>query len=302
MKRWQANLLMILAAMIWGAAFTAQSVGMDYLGPFTFNGIRFMLGGLVMIPVVIIRQRSIKKKGETSRYGSSKKLILTGILCGVLLTIATSVQQVGLVYTSAGKAGFITALYVIIVPIIGIFFGNKQSIKLWISVFIAVVGMYLLCVTERFTIEKGDFLIIICAFIFAFHIISIDKLAGDLDGISLSCIQFFTAGILCSAVIPLSGETIAWESVKGAMIPLLYAGIFSCSFAYTFQILGQQHTSPAMASLLLSMESVFAAIAAWVIIGDVMTVREIIGGTLCFFAVILSQLPGRSERISSTGH
>ncbi len=220
----------------------------------------------------------------------------------MLLTAATSVQQIGLVYTSAGKAGFITALYVILVPIIGIFFGNKQSVKLWISVFIAIVGMYLLCVTESFTVEKGDILIIICAFIFAFHIISIDKLAGDLDGITLSCIQFFTAGILCSAAIPLSGETVVLESVKGALIPIIYAGIFSCSFAYTFQILGQQHTSPAMASLLLSTESVFAAIAAWVIIGDVMTVREIIGGILSFTAVILSQLPAKTEKASSVGN
>ena len=292
MKRWQANMFLLLAAIIWGVAFTAQSVGMDYLGPFTFNGIRFLLGGIVMIPVVILRHRSLKKKGIS--YGSFKKMLLTGILCGVLLAVATSVQQVGLVYTSAGKAGFITALYVIIVPIIGIFFGTRQSFKLWISVLLAVLGMYLLCVTERMTIEKGDLLIIICAFIFAAHIITIDKLAGDLDGITLSCIQFFTAGILCSLVVPISGESFTLTAVKDAAITLLYAGIFSCSFAYTFQIIGQQHTSPTMASLLLSMESVFAAVAAWIIIGDAMSTREIIGGLLSFFAVILSQLPSRS--------
>ena len=197
MKRWQANMLLLLAAVIWGAAFTAQSVGMEYLGPFSFNAIRFSIGGVVMLPVIALRQRSLKKKGAGPESGFSKRLVLTGILCGLLLTMANSIQQIGLLYTSPGKAGFITALYVIIVPVLGLFFGNRPTLRLWISVIIAVVGMYLLCVTETFTMEKGDVLIMICAIIFAVHIMTIDRLAHDLDGIAISCIQFLTAGIIC---------------------------------------------------------------------------------------------------------
>ena len=297
MKRWQANALLLLAAIIWGAAFTAQSVGMEHLGPFSFNSIRFSIGGIVMLPVVFFRQRSLKKKGAGPGAGFSKRLVLTGILCGLLLTMANSIQQIGLLYTSPGKAGFITALYVIIVPVLGLFFGNKPGLRLWISVVIAVVGMYLLCVSDTFTIEKGDVLIMICAFIFAVHIMAIDRYAHDLDGIAISCIQFLTAGILCTAIVPLTDEVITLDAVLGAAVPLLYAGIFSCSFAYTFQIVGQQHTTPTAASLLLSTESVFAAIAAWLLIGDTMTVREILGGLLSFFAVILSQLPSKKQTV-----
>ncbi|MBP5653623.1 MAG: DMT family transporter [Lachnospiraceae bacterium] len=293
MKRWQANMLLLLAAIIWGAAFTAQSVGMEHLGPFSFNAIRFLLGGIVMLPFVALRQRSLKKSESGPAPGLSKRVILTGVICGLLLTMANSIQQIGLLYTSPGKAGFITALYVIIVPVIGLFFGSRHTLRLWISVAIAVVGMYLLCVSDSFTIEKGDILIIICAFIFAVHIMTVDKKAHDLDGMTISCIQFLTTGILCSVIVPFTDEVITFEAVKAAAVPLLYAGIFSCSFAYTFQIVGQQHTTPTAASLLLSTESVFAAIAAWVLIGDTMTAREIIGGLLSFFAVILSQLPSK---------
>ncbi|MBP5330882.1 MAG: DMT family transporter [Lachnospiraceae bacterium] len=295
MKRWQANLLLLLAAVIWGAAFTAQSVGMEHLGPFSFNAIRFSIGGIVMLPVVALRQRSLKKKGTGTEAGFSKRLVVTGILCGLLLTMANSIQQIGLLYTSPGKAGFITALYVIIVPILGLFFGNRPALRLWISVVIAVVGMYLLCVSDTFTVEKGDILIMICALIFAIHIMAIDKLSHDLDGIAISCIQFLTAGVLCSAIVPLTDEVITMDAVFSTAVPLLYAGIFSCSFAYTFQIVGQQHTTPTAASLLLSTESVFAALAAWLLIGDTMTLREILGGFLSFFAVILSQLPSKKQ-------
>jgi drug/metabolite transporter (DMT)-like permease len=297
MKRWQANMLLLLAAVIWGAAFTAQSVGMEHLGPFSFNAIRFSIGGVVMLPVVAFRQRSLKKKAAGPEAGFTKRLVFTGVLCGLLLTLANSIQQIGLLYTSPGKAGFITALYVIIVPVIGLFFGNRPTLRLWISVVIAVAGMYLLCVTDTFSVEKGDILIMICALIFAVHIMAIDRLAHDLDGITMSCIQFLTAGVICSAIVPLTGEVITLGAVKSAAIPLLYAGVFSCSFAYTFQTVGQQNTTPTAASLLLSTESVFAAIAAWLLIGDTMTVREIFGGLLSFLAVILSQLPSKKPTV-----
>ena len=290
-------MLLLLAAVIWGAAFTAQSVGMEHLGPFSFNAIRFSIGGVVMLPVVAFRQRSLKKKAAGPEAGFTKRLVFTGVLCGLLLTLANSIQQIGLLYTSPGKAGFITALYVIIVPVIGLFFGNRPTLRLWISVVIAVAGMYLLCVTDTFSVEKGDILIMICALIFAVHIMAIDRLAHDLDGITMSCIQFLTAGVICSAIVPLTGEVITLGAVKSAAIPLLYAGVFSCSFAYTFQTVGQQNTTPTAASLLLSTESVFAAIAAWLLIGDTMTVREIFGGMLSFLAVILSQLPSKKPTV-----
>ncbi len=290
-------MLLLLAAVIWGAAFTAQSVGMEHLGPFSFNAIRFSIGGVVMLPVVAFRQRSLKKKAAGPEAGFTKRLVFTGVLCGLLLTLANSIQQIGLLYTSPGKAGFITALYVIIVPVIGLFFGNRPTLRLWISVVIAVAGMYLLCVTDTFSVEKGDILIMICALIFAVHIMAIDRLAHDLDGITMSCIQFLTAGVICSAIVPLTGEVITLGAVKSAAIPLLYAGVFSCSFAYTFQTVGQQNTTPTAASLLLSTESVFAAIAAWLLIGDTMTVREIFGGLLSFLAVILSQLPSKKPTV-----
>ena len=290
-------MLLLLAAVIWGAAFTAQSVGMEHLGPFSFNAIRFSIGGVVMLPVVALRQRSLKKKAAGPEAGFTKRLVFTGVLCGLLLTLANSIQQIGLLYTSPGKAGFITALYVIIVPVIGLFFGNRPTLRLWISVVIAVAGMYLLCVTDTFSVEKGDILIMICALIFAVHIMAIDRLAHDLDGITMSCIQFLTAGVICSAIVPLTGEVITLGAVKSAAIPLLYAGVFSCSFAYTFQTVGQQNTTPTAASLLLSTESVFAAIAAWLLIGDTMTVREIFGGLLSFLAVILSQLPSKKPTV-----
>ena len=290
-------MLLLLAAVIWGAAFTAQSVGMEHLGPFSFNAIRFSIGGVVMLPVVAFRQRSLKKKAAGPEAGFTKRLVFTGVLCGLLLTLANSIQQIGLLYTSPGKAGFITALYVIIVPVIGLFFVNRPTLRLWISVVIAVAGMYLLCVTDTFSVEKGDILIMICALIFAVHIMAIDRLAHDLDGITMSCIQFLTAGVICSAIVPLTGEVITLGAVKSAAIPLLYAGVFSCSFAYTFQTVGQQNTTPTAASLLLSTESVFAAIAAWLLIGDTMTVREIFGGLLSFLAVILSQLPSKKPTV-----
>ncbi len=285
--------MLLGAALIWGAAFTAQSVGMDYLGPVFFNGARFYVGALTLLPVVIFRCMKYKKDPGTAPSGSLKKLLLTSLLCGFLLALATTVQQIGLISTPAGKAGFITSLYVVLVPVYGLLLGKKQGARLWISVVIAVVGLYLLCVSESFSINGSDILIIVCAFVFAMHIMTVDRLAGDLDGIILSCIQFVVAGTLCMIVLPFSSETVTLEGIRGAVIPLLYTGVFSSGIAYTLQIVGQQHTSPTVASLLLSVESVFAALIAWLVISDPMTLREIIGGSLSFTAVVISQLPGR---------
>lgn len=290
MKRWKANILLLLAALIWGCAFCAQSVGMDYLGPFTFNGTRFIIGGLVLLPVIAFLRKSGKNNfNHNKEY--YKRLLLSGIACGLCLAVASTVQQVGIIYTSAGKAGFITALYVILVPLFGLFLGHKPGFLVWIGVVLAVGGMYLLCVSGVDTINKGDILIFICAVCFTFHILIVDRLAPKVDGVELSCVQFFTAGILCSVLVPFTGEVVSAEGFLGAMVPLLYTGIFSSGVAYTLQIIGQKHTSPTLASLLLSLESVFAALSAWVILGNKMSTREILGALLCFSAIVLAQLP-----------
>lgn len=289
-QNWLANLSLLLAAFIWGIAFSAQSVGMDYLGPFTFNGIRFIIGGIVLIPVIFIMKKARHDEAVHDK-NYYKKLVRAGIICGLFLGCASSLQQMGLMYTAAGKAGFITALYVIMVPIFGLFLRKKPSFILWISVGMAVVGMYFLCISGSVELNRGDLLVFICAILYTFHIMAIDRLSPGLDGVALSCIQFFTAGIFSSLIVPFTGEVITAQAIKGCLIPLLYTGIFSSGVAFTLQVLGQQKTSPVMASLLLSLESVFAAVMAWIILGQAMSAREIFGGALCFAAVVLAQLP-----------
>ena len=198
-RRSTNNILLALTALIWGSAFVAQSVGMDYLGPFTFNSVRSFLGGAVLLPVIFFMRRQREKSGEEkAAAGDRKTLVIGGICCGTALAAASSLQQIGLVYTSAGKAGFITALYILIVPVLGLFFGRRAGIKVWIGVALAVAGMYFLCITDGFSISKGDFLVFLCAVIFSVHILVIDHFAPKVDGVSLSCLQFFVCGILCA--------------------------------------------------------------------------------------------------------
>ena len=193
------NLLLALTALIWGSAFVAQSVGMDYIGPFTFNSIRSFMGGIVLLPVIFIMKRQRRKNGQGEpSSGDRKTLIIGGICCGIALAAASSLQQIGIVYTSAGKAGFITALYILIVPIMGLFLGRRAGLKVWIGVALAVAGMYFLCITNGFSISKGDFLVFLCAIVFSVHILVIDHFAPKVDGVALSCIQFFVCGILCA--------------------------------------------------------------------------------------------------------
>lgn len=279
------NLLLALTALIWGSAFVAQSVGMDYLGPFTFNSIRSAMGGLVLLPVLfILKGRGRKSRqpesaaGEPSAYVSSmggpsagdssmgessvgdrKTLVTGGILCGIALAVASSLQQIGIVYTSAGKAGVITALYILIVPIIRLFLGRRAGRKVWIGVALAMAGMYFLCITDGFSISKGDFLVFLCAVIFSVHILVIDHFAPKVDGVALSCIQFLVCGILC-AVPMLALERPQVDEIQAAWMPLAYAGVLSCGVAYTLQVIAQKNTDPTVASLLLSLESVFSVL------------------------------------------
>ena len=295
--KFKNNVMLVLTALIWGSAFVAQSVGMDYIGPFTFNSLRCFLGGIVLLPVIGVMGRRKKTEGtevqgdEENRSG--KMLWVGGLFCGLALALASSLQQIGLVYTSAGKAGFITALYILIVPVLGLFPGRRAGGKTWAGVGLAVVGMYFLCMKEGFSIAYGDVLMIICAFVFSLHILIIDYFSPKVDGVKLSCIQFFICGILC-AVPMFVREKPAMGSILDAYLPLLYAGVLSCGVAYTLQIIAQKNTDPTVASLILSLESVFAALTGWLIIHETLSGKELFGCALVFAAIILAQLPEKN--------
>lgn len=295
------NFLLALTAFIWGSAFVAQSVGMDYLGPFTFNSIRCLMGGIVLIPELLLFKRNGRKKSQEqvaevagAGIGSRKDLIVGGICCGLALAAGSSLQQIGLVYTTAGKAGFITALYIVIVPVMGILLGKRVGLKVWIGVVLAATGMYFLCITEGFSIAKGDFFVFLCAAAFSVHILVIDYFAPKVDGVALSCIQFFVCGILC-AVPMLVSEQPQISQIMEAWVPLAYAGVLSCGVAYTLQVVAQKNTDPAVASLILSLESVFSVLAGWVILGERLSGRELFGCALVFTAVILAQFPEKAR-------
>lgn len=284
----KGSLLLFLAAIIWGVAFVAQSVGMDYVGPFTFNCVRTLIGGLVLIPCIVFLNRGkVKKKTD---FTEKKRLLLGGICCGVALTTGSTLQQFGIMYTTVGKAGFITAFYIIIVPILGLFLGKKCGLSVWISVVIALAGLYFLCITDGFSIGKGDIYVFLGAIAFSIHILVIDHFTQFNDGVKMSCIQFFVCGILCFVPMMLfehpeiSMILLAWK-------PILYAGVMSCGVAYTLQIVGQKNMNPTVASLILSLESVTSVIAGFLVLHQNLSHRELIGCGLMFVAIVLAQLP-----------
>lgn len=292
--------LLFLAAFIWGVAFVAQSVGMEYVGPFTFNGCRFLIGGFVLTPFAFIRDRQHKKSASFQTLSSKKQkeykrtTLIGGLCCGVAICIASSFQQAGMQYTSVGKAGFITALYIVLVPVFGIFMKRKVTPVVWFGVVLAAIGIYFLCITESFSINYGDLLIFICAICFTFHILIIDYFAPKADGVALSCIQFWFSGIVCMSIALLK-ESPHMTAILQAAVPILYAGVLSCGVAYTLQIIGQKNMKPAIASLILSLESVISVLAGWVILKEVLTGRQVFGCVLVFAAVILAQIPVKSE-------
>ena len=259
------------------------------------------MGGIVLIPVLLLFKRNGRKKSQEqvaevagAGIGSRKDLIVGGICCGLALAAGSSLQQIGLVYTTAGKAGFITALYIVIVPVMGILLGKRVGLKVWIGVVLAATGMYFLCITEGFSIAKGDFFVFLCAAAFSVHILVIDSFAPKVDGVALSCIQFFVCGILC-AVPMLVSEQPQISQIMEAWVPLAYAGVLSCGVAYTLQVVAQKNTDPAVASLILSLESVFSVLAGWVILGERLSGRELFGCALVFTAVILAQFPEKAR-------
>lgn len=287
----KSSLILLLTATIWGVAFVAQSVGMEYIGPFTFNAIRCVLGGLVLILVILVLKKKKETGAENQEKEDKKTLWAGGIACGVILCIASNLQQFGIMEASVGKSGFFTALYIVMIPVIGIFIGKRPGIKLWFCVALAVVGMYLLCMKDgSFTIERADIMLLLCALAFSFHILVVDYFSPKVDGVKMSCIQFFVCGVL-SAVGMLFTETPDISNIQAAWLPLLYAGLLSCGVGYTLQIVGQKGINPVIASLIMSLESVISALAGWVILGQVLSPKEILGCVLMFVAIIITQIP-----------
>jgi drug/metabolite transporter (DMT)-like permease len=292
------SIMLFVAAFIWGTAFVAQSVGMDYVGPFTFNMARSVLGGTVLLPVIAVMQHYRKKHAAAENKPlepeNKRTLAIGGISCGVILCTASLLQQTGMQYTTVGKAGFITALYIVLVPVFSIFLHKKAGLKLWVSVLIAVVGLYLLCMTEKMTIEKGDFLVMICAIVFSFHILTVDYFSPKVDGVKMSCIQFWVSALI-SGVLTAIFEQPDWSMILQAWLPIFYAGCMSSGVAYTFQILGQKDMNPTVASLIMSLESVIATLSGWLLLKQNMSIRETAGCILMFIAIILAQLPDRKN-------
>lgn len=246
-----------------GTAFVAQSSGMDFMEPFTFNGIRNLIGAASLLPCIVLFKKMNEKNGNVAAVpGTKKDLIIGGVACGILLFTASSLQQIGLVYTTAGKAGFITACYIVIVPLLGVFLHKKIGWKVWLAVGIALVGLYFLCITESLSIGKGDLYVLFGALVFSLHILVIDHFSPKVDGVKMSCIQFLVCGVV-SMVPMFLLETPSLESIFAGWFPLLYAGVFSSGVAYTLQIVAQKNMNPANASLILSMESCFAVLAGW---------------------------------------
>lgn len=290
------NVLAVLAALIWGTAFVAQSVCAPLVPPFAFNAIRSLIAFVLLVFVSRAFDRAALRRGRAPEKTDRRALILGGVCCGVFLAIASNLQQAGLADTSAGKAGFITALYVVLVPVLGIFLKRRASAQIWISVVIAVAGLYLLCIKagEGFHLQTSDLYILLCAFFFACQIMSIDHFVARVDGVKLSCAQFLVAGVISTALSVLF-ETVNWAAVMDCIWPILYVAVFSSCVAYTLQILAQRGSNPTVVTLLLSLESVFSVLAGAIILGDRLGEREYLGCVLMFAAVVLAQIPLRGK-------
>lgn len=290
------SLLLLICSFIWGSAFVAQTTGAEYVGPFTFIYLRSFLGGIVLLPVIFVTGK-IKNKGElrTERKENKKTLITGGICCGAALCFASVFQQAGIDKgTDPGKAGFITALYILLVPLSSLFMKKRVRPIIWPCIAASVVALYLLCVTENNFVELSDLLVLICAALYTVHILVIDKVSPYVDGVKLSCIQFFVAGIL-SLIPALLFEEISLQTLTSALPSVAYAGIMSSGVAYTLQILGQQKTEPTLASMIMSLESVFAVLTSMVVLHLAPTPREAVGCVIMFVAIIIAQLPEKKK-------
>ena len=291
-KAMQANLMMLLAASIWGFAFVAQRVGMETMGPHWFNSLRFFIGVVALTPVVIWMDRAQAKSSIEGPKCSTKSLLMGGAVAGLLLFIGATFQQVGLQYTTAGKAGFITGMYIFFVPLIGLFFRMKTGLGTWLGAAIALWGLYLLSINEDFTLSKGDTLQLICAVAFAGHVLMIGYLASRMDTVKLSLVQFFVAGLL-AMILALYFEQLTWGMIKSTAVPLLFAGVMSTGIAYTLQTIAQQHAHPSHAAIILSSEGVFAVIGGFLLLNEVLPAQGLLGCGLILAGMLMSQLMPR---------
>lgn len=292
MKERNALCLLLLTSLIWGFAFVAQSEAADSIGPLTYNGIRMLIGSAALLPLAY---KNLRKHLKDKRYRA--KLFKAGIICASCLGTASVLQQAGIAGTTAGKAGFITSLYMLIVPILSIILKKKVSKKVWACVFSGLLGAYLLSINEGFSISQGDFLVFLCSIVFALHIMAIDIFGKDVDGVELSMMQFFFAGIACLLMM-FFFEDVSIKAIEKASVAILYSGIMSCGVAYTLQIVAQKYVSPAPATLAMSLESVWAAVGGALMLGERMSTKEMLGCLILFVSVVIAQLPDRIRKTS----
>ena len=288
---WVGSGMLLLAALIWGGAFVAQSTAMDHIGPFTFGSLRFFLGAVVLLPVI-----GLRKVSRIHTPTRPSRAIVGGLLCGVPLFLASASQQIGLIYTTPGKSGFITALYVVLVPLAGLlFFRRRVSPLLAVGVVAAIVGLYLLCGENGLNISQGDLFTLACAVLFTGQILAVDHFVDSVDGVLLSCLEFTVSGVLNGIAALITEPPLTWTMLAETWLPLCYTGILSSGVAYTLQILGQKRTQPAVASILMSLESVFAVLSGALILEHWPTSREWVGCGIMFAAVILAQIPVKAK-------
>lgn len=290
----KSELLLFVTAAIWGLAFVAQRSGMAFVGPFTFNAVRFTLGAASLLPVILYLDRKKRQRGETVESAKSRTLLVGGLSAGFLLFVGSSLQQVGIVFTTAGNAGFITGLYVVLVPILGMFWGQRTGRNTWAGSLLAAAGLYLLSFSEQFTIARGDFLVLIGAFVWAGHVLLIGMFSSRTDSLKLALSQFIVCAAL-SALVAVAFETNGVLDIQRAAIPILYAGVMSVGLAYTLQVVGQENAHPSHAAIILSLEGVFAAIGGWLLLGESMSLRALAGCGLMLLGILLSQMnwPGK---------
>lgn len=293
--------ILFLASLIWGTAFVAQANGMEYLGPFTFNGIRSLMGTAVLTPLILVRRHfRVKREAlgdrSTGTY-SLQNTVKAGVLCGIFLFAASNLQQYALQYAAVGKAGFMTAMYIVMVPVLHFIVTRKTSLQVLAGVGLALAGLYFLCITGSFRLELADILLLLCALFFSFQILCIDRFADETtDSIEVSAIEFLVTGA-ASLVIGLAAESVRAADILSALFPLVYAGVFSSGIAYTFQIVGQKGADPTIASLIMSLESVISLLAGMILLGQILSGREILGCALMFAAILIVQIPiGKHEK------
>ena len=291
-QRLKGSIQLLIGTMIWGSAFVAQSVGMDYIEPFTFQTVRSFIAIFALFPVIWLMERGKTDKQTFRARWTDPRLWKTGLLCGLALCTASGLQQVGLVYTDPGKAGFITAMYIVLVPVFSLFLGEKAGLNVWISVVLAVAGLYLLSAVGVASVNVGDLLLMGCAAMFAVQILLVDKLGKGLEGLRLNFVQFLVNAVLSGVMMVLLEHPVL-SNILACAVPLLYTGVFSSAIAFSLQILGQQHLEPAPASLIMSLESVFAVLSGWLLLGQGLSPVELTGCALVFAGVILSQMPNK---------